>query len=74
VPVRARRIIRETTGAPEGRAEELLREAGGSVRVAVVMGEAEVSSTEARTLLDSADGSVRQVLDAARLRRLSSES
>ncbi len=66
---RARRIVRETAGVPEDEAEKLLRAAGGSVKVAVVMGKASVPAGEARRLLDAARGSVRQALDAASSRR-----
>jgi N-acetylmuramic acid 6-phosphate etherase len=67
---RARRIVRETTGAPEDEAEGLLRAAGGSVKLAVVMGKAGVSAEEARRLLNDAGGNVRRALDAAPSSRL----
>jgi len=67
---RARRIVCEIVGVPEDKAEELLRVAGGSVKVAVVMGKAAVPADEARRLLDAARGSVRQALDAASSRRV----
>ena len=61
---RSRRIVSEAVGAPEGKAEELLRAAAGSVKVAVVMGKVGVSADRARGLLDEAHGSVRRALDA----------
>jgi N-acetylmuramic acid 6-phosphate etherase len=63
---RARRIISETVEVPDNEAEELLRAAAGSVKVAVVMGKATVPAGEARSLLAAADGHVRRALDAAR--------
>lgn len=66
---RARRIVREATGVPESEAGEYLRAADGSVKVAVVMGKAGVSTHEARRLLDVAGGNVRRALDAARTTR-----
>ena len=59
---RARRIVCETTGVDEKIAEELLRDAGGSVKLAIVMVEAEVSADEARALLEAAGGSTREAL------------
>jgi len=66
---RACRIICETVGAREDEAEELLRSAEGSVKVALVMGKIKVSADEARSLLDAAGGSVRRALDAASSQR-----
>ena len=63
---RARRIVREAAGVPEDEAGRLLHAAGGSVKVAVVMGVAKVSADEARSLLDVAGGHVRRALYAAR--------
>jgi N-acetylmuramic acid 6-phosphate etherase len=60
---RARRIVREAAVVPEVEAERLLRSAGGSVKVAVVMGKAGVPADAARARLDAADGSVRRALD-----------
>jgi N-acetylmuramic acid 6-phosphate etherase len=62
---RARRIVGEASGVSEGEAEELLRVADGSVKVAVVAGKTGLSAAEARGLLDAAGGSVRRALDAA---------
>jgi N-acetylmuramic acid 6-phosphate etherase len=60
---RSRRIIRETAGVTEDEATELLSAAGGSVKVAVVMGKAKVSLEEARELLAAAKGNVRRALE-----------
>ena len=62
---RARRIVSETTGVSGEDAGELLRAADGSVKLAIVMAEAEVTADEARTLLEAADGSIRQALGEA---------
>lgn len=67
---RARRIVREVTGLPEDEADELLVQAGGSVKTAVVMGKTGISSADASRLLKTADGNVRQALRAAGERRL----
>lgn len=63
--LRARRIVQETTGLSEAEAERLLLAAGGSARVAVVMGGAGVGATGARRLLAAAGGNVRGALEAA---------
>ena len=60
---RARRIVRETTGASDAEAGKLLGLAGGSVKVAIVMKRSGVQATEARRLLDDARGSVRRALE-----------
>ena len=62
---RARRIVREATGLPEGEADELLEKAGGSVKTAVVMGKTGISPGDASRLLETVDGSVRQALRAS---------
>jgi N-acetylmuramic acid 6-phosphate etherase len=61
---RARRMVQETTGASETEAGELLRAAGGSAKVAIVMGGTGVCAAEAQGLLDTARGSVRRALEA----------
>lgn len=60
---RSRRIIRETAVVTEDEATELLHNADGSVKVAVVMGKAKVSAEEARELLTAAQGNVRHALE-----------
>jgi N-acetylmuramic acid 6-phosphate etherase len=62
---RARRIVCEIVGVPGDEAAALLRAAEGSVKVAIVMGIAEVAAGEARSLLDAAGGSVRRALSTA---------
>lgn len=62
---RARRIVREATGLPEGEADVLLGQAGGSVKTAVVMGKTGLSPGDASHLLETAEGSVRQALTAS---------
>jgi len=62
---RSRRIVREATGLPEGDADVLLGQAGGSVKTAVVMGKTGISSGDASRLLETAGGSVREALRAA---------
>lgn len=59
---RARRIVCEATGVAEERAGELLGDADGSVKLAIVMAKAEVSADEARALLEAADGNIRRAL------------
>jgi N-acetylmuramic acid 6-phosphate etherase len=63
---RARRIVREATGLPEDEADEVLGRAGGSVKMAVVMGKTGLSPGDASRLLETAEGSVRQALAADR--------
>lgn len=63
---RSHRIVCETTGVSEEAAEELLREANGSVKLAIVMAEADVSAGKARTLLEGADGNTRAALSKAK--------
>jgi N-acetylmuramic acid 6-phosphate etherase len=62
---RARRIVREATGLPEDEADVLLGRAGGSVKMAVVMGKTGLSPGDASRLLESTEGSVRQALAAS---------
>jgi N-acetylmuramic acid 6-phosphate etherase len=60
---RARRIVREATGASEGEAEAALTEAGGSAKVAIValLGGTDVAS--ARKRLEDAKGVIRSALE-----------
>ncbi len=62
---RSRRIVWEAAGVTRDEAGELLRAAGGSVKVAVVMGKAKVPPDAAREFLAAAGGNVRRALDAA---------
>lgn len=62
--LRALRLVRELAGVEEQRAKELLEEAGGSVKVAVVMHRRGFDAAHARTLLDSHHGSLRRSLES----------
>jgi N-acetylmuramic acid 6-phosphate etherase len=66
---RSRRIVREATGVTEEEARRLLSAADGSVKVAVVMGKANVQANEAREMLTLARQNVRRALDAKRSTR-----
>jgi N-acetylmuramic acid 6-phosphate etherase len=59
---RARRIIREATGATPEEAAALLDAAQGSVRHAIVMGKRKVTRAEADRLLEQAGGRVAEAL------------
>lgn len=59
---RAVRLVTYLTSSSEARARELLEAAGGSVKVAVVMGAREVGAAEARRILDLNEGSLRRSL------------
>jgi N-acetylmuramic acid 6-phosphate etherase len=61
---RAARIIVELTGASRERAFELLEEAGGSLKVGVVMQRRGLGAAEASELLARCDESLRAALDA----------
>lgn len=62
---RSRRIVCETTGLSEKEAGELLDNAEGSVKLAIVMAEAGVAVDEAGVLLEDADGDIRRALGKA---------
>ena len=59
---RARRIIRQVTGASAERAAELLVVAGNSVRTAIIMEKTKTSRGEAERLLAQAGGRIREAL------------
>jgi len=59
---RARRIVTEAAEVPPERAAELLEEASGSVKTAIVMGKLGVDRTEAERRLAQAQGRVREAL------------
>ncbi len=59
---RGERILMETVGVDRDRAEELIGEAGGSVKVAIVMGRLGMGRVEAVDLLESAGGVVSRVV------------
>lgn len=59
---RAARIVQQLTGVDEARAVQLVREAGGAVKVAVVMARRDVDAETARALLREAAGRLRAVI------------
>lgn len=59
---RALRLVVRLAQVNEERAEELLAQAGGSVKIAVVMEFRGVDATQARALLERNDGVLRQLL------------
>jgi N-acetylmuramic acid 6-phosphate etherase len=62
---RARRIIAETTGVEYDEAGRIIEEAGGSVKLAIVMKKAGVGRAEAARMLEATGGSVARALDHA---------
>jgi N-acetylmuramic acid 6-phosphate etherase len=60
---RGKRVVMTVTGADYDRAADLLRDAGGSVKVAIVMEMAGVDADAARRRLDAADGFVREAVE-----------
>jgi N-acetylmuramic acid 6-phosphate etherase len=62
---RARRIVQEAVGLGADEAEELLRNADGSVKVAIVAGIARIAPAEAKRHLDAASGAIRDALRSA---------
>jgi N-acetylmuramic acid 6-phosphate etherase len=60
---RALRLVKELTGADDQRARGLLKEAAGSVKVAVVMARRNCDAAAARSLLESSGGSLRAALE-----------
>lgn len=61
---RARRLVEMLAATDERRAKELLSEAGGSVKVAVLMGLRGVDADGARAALQNAKGSLRRALES----------
>jgi N-acetylmuramic acid 6-phosphate etherase len=59
---RTRRIVAAATGAENAEVERLLRDAGGEVKTAIVMGKLGVTAGEARERLRQARGHVRAAL------------
>jgi N-acetylmuramic acid 6-phosphate etherase len=59
---RGERILMDTLGADRSRAQSLLEEAGGRVKVAIVMGHRGVGREEAIRLLDGAEGRLSRVV------------
>jgi N-acetylmuramic acid 6-phosphate etherase len=62
---RSERIVREVCAVTMDEARALLRNAAGSVKVAIVMQKLSVSSEEARRELERAGGVIRRVLHHA---------
>ena len=60
---RARRIVAQAAGVGQERAGELLAEAGGSVRVAILMGKAGIGREEAERRLAEASGRISKALN-----------
>jgi N-acetylmuramic acid 6-phosphate etherase len=60
---RARRLVREIGRVRDREAARLLRAAGGSAKLAIVMARLEIGPRQARQRLRSAAGSLRQLLD-----------
>jgi N-acetylmuramic acid 6-phosphate etherase len=63
---RARRIVAEAAGVPPERAAELLAAAGGSVRVAILMGRGGTGREEAERRLAAAGGRISEALGRAK--------
>ncbi len=59
---RARRLVVRLAQVSEARAEELLAQAGGSVKLAVLMQRRSLDAAQARALLEQNDGMLRQLL------------
>lgn len=62
---RALRLVMRLTGASEDEARGLLQAAGGSVKLAVVIAQKNVSAQQARSLLEQHDGSLRSTLSSS---------
>jgi N-acetylmuramic acid 6-phosphate etherase len=62
---RAERIVVEVCGVPRDEAKKLLRAAGGSVKLAVVMHKRSLSREEAERALSAAGGVIRRVVSDA---------
>jgi N-acetylmuramic acid 6-phosphate etherase len=59
---RSKRIVGTLTDLPFDEAENLLAKAGGDVKTAVVMHHRKVDATEARVLIEQADGHLRRAI------------
>ena len=59
---RSERIVSEVCGVTRDQARALLKEAGGSVKLAIVMQKRRISVAEARAALEAAGGVIRRVL------------
>jgi N-acetylmuramic acid 6-phosphate etherase len=61
---RALRLVRLLARADEARASQLLADAGGSVKIAVVMARRKVDAPAARALLEREGGFLRPFMDS----------
>ena len=59
---RAQRIVAIVTGSPKDKCAELLKQADGHVKLAIVMHECSLSAAEAQARLESADGNLREAM------------
>jgi N-acetylmuramic acid 6-phosphate etherase len=59
---RGERIVMEVCGVDRARARAVLADAGGSVKLAIVMARRNVDAAEARRQLDAAGGVIRRVI------------
>jgi N-acetylmuramic acid 6-phosphate etherase len=59
---RARRLVREITGASDEQARATLESAGGSAKIAILMVSNSVDAVAARTQLQQAEGNLRQAI------------
>jgi len=66
---RAERIVSAVTGLPRFRARDLLAQAGGMAKVAIVMHFRRASATDARRVLRECDGALRRAIEKDRARR-----
>jgi N-acetylmuramic acid 6-phosphate etherase len=60
---RSMRLVEQVAGVDSGRALELLREAEGSVKLAIVMGRRGLDPDDARALLAAHNGHLRPALE-----------
>ncbi|HEX5243874.1 MAG TPA: hypothetical protein VFW23_11480, partial [Tepidisphaeraceae bacterium] len=61
---RAERIVATVTGEPRERCRELLKEAQGHVKLAIVMQGRKVDAERAREILNNAQGNLRRAMNA----------
>jgi N-acetylmuramic acid 6-phosphate etherase len=62
---RAKRLVMMTTGCDYDRAAELIQQAGGRVKVAILMSRLQIEPGEAEARLEAASGHVRRALGEA---------
>jgi len=61
---RSQRIVATVTGLPKEKCAELLQQADGHVKLAIVMQKCSLSAAEARRRLETAGGKLREALQA----------